>query len=58
MGFGRDSPERMETLHDLLGFTARSFVVFLTVAASTAAMVMLIRWARGFSSLPCGWFVV
>lgn len=55
---GRDSRDRMELLHDLLGFTARSFVVFVTVAASTAAMVMLIRRARGFSSHPSGWLEV
>lgn len=48
----------MDFLHDLLGFTARSFVVFLTVVASTAAVVMLIRRARGFSSRPSGWLEV
>jgi serine protease SohB len=37
----------MELVHDLLGFAARSLVVFLTIAASTAAVVLLVRRARG-----------
>lgn len=48
----------MDLVNDLLAFTARSFVVFLTVFASTAAVVMLIRRARGFSARPTGWLEV
>lgn len=47
----------MELVNELVSFTARSFIVFLTVVASTAAMVMLIR-RRGFSSRPSGWLEV
>lgn len=48
----------MDLLNDLLGFTARSFVVFLTIAASTAVIVMLIRRARGGFSSRSGWLEV
>lgn len=48
----------MDLLHDLLGFTARSFIIFLTIVASTAAVVMLIRRARGAGSSSRGWLEV
>lgn len=48
----------MDLVNELVGFTARSFVVFLTIVGSTAAVVMMIRWARGFSSRPSGWLEV
>lgn len=48
----------MDLLTDLLGFTARSFIIFVTIAASTAAVVMLIRRARGAGSTRSGWLEV
>ncbi|MDP3235413.1 MAG: protease SohB [Myxococcales bacterium] len=48
----------MDLVNEVVGFTARSFVVFITVVASTAAVLMLIRRARGFSSRPSGWLEV
>lgn len=48
----------MELLNDLLGFTARSFVVFVTVVASTAAVLVLIRRARGGFVTKTGWLEV
>lgn len=47
----------MDLVNELVSFTARSFVVFLTVVASTTAVLMLIR-RRGFSSRPSGWLEV
>jgi serine protease SohB len=48
----------MDFVSDLLSFTARSFVVFLTIVASTAAVVVLLRRTRSFSSRRSGWLEV
>lgn len=48
----------MDMVLDLLSFSARSFVIFLTVVASTAAVVMLVRRAGAGRSSPRGWLEV
>lgn len=45
----------MDLLTDLFAFSARSFVVFITVVASAGAIVMMVRRARGSGR---GWIEV